>query len=423
MRPHRARFLSLAAAATAAAVLAACSSGSSPSSSTSASPSAAAKAPIVIGASVSLTGDFSADGQAFKRGYELWMTDVNRAGGLLGHQVKLMFLDDKSDPTQGSTNVQQLITSDHVNLVFGPFSSLITGPTASVAARYGFAMIEGAGGAPAVFNTPSNKARHNVFDVSYPIVAQYDPLVTWIKSLPAGQRPTTAAYPIIDNPFTIPPEWRAKRLLEGTGIKSLYAKVIPAEAPDYRPAADQVAAKGAQIVLLGSVDVPTVQAFMKAFQQQHYNPKIFAATAGPDQGAAFLSAVGKTTANGVMTANGWYGGYDNPQSKTMVQEYIAKYGGTASDINSDVAEAYGVGQVAAQAVKATGGTDNAKIISYLHSGVTLSSVQGPVQFNSLGENIKPVVFVFQWQNGKYNQVLPVGAPGSGQIQFPKPNWP
>src|SRR6266571_1761393 len=219
MRLHRARFLSLAAAATAAAMLAACSSGSSPSSGTSASPSAATKAPIVIGASVSLTGDFSADGQAFERGYKLWMTDVNRTGGLLGRQVKLIFLDDKSDPTQGSTNVQQLITSDHVNLVFAPFSSLITGPTASVAARYGYAMIEGAGGAPAVFSTPSNKARHNVFDVSYPIVRQYDPLTNWIKSLPAGQRPTSAAYPIIDNPFTIPPEQRAKRLLEGAGIK------------------------------------------------------------------------------------------------------------------------------------------------------------------------------------------------------------
>jgi len=420
MRPQRARFLSLAAAATAAATLAACSS-SSPSP--SASPSAAAKAPIVIGASVSLTGDFSADGQAFQRGYELWAHDVNAAGGLLGRQVKLIFKDDKSDPTQGSTNVQQLITSDHVNLVFGPFSSLITGPTASVAARYGFAMIEGAGGAPAVFDTPSNKAKHNVFDVSYPIVAQYDPLVNWIKSLPAGQRPTSAAYPIIDNPFTIPPEQRAQRTLQGAGIKTLYSKVIPAEAPDYRPAADQVAASGAQIVLLGSVDVPTVAAFMKAFQQQHYNPKILAATAGPDQGGAFLSAVGKANATGIMTANGWYGGYDNAQSRVMVAEYIAKYGGTASDINSDVAEAYSVGQVAAQAVRATGGTDNAKIISYLHSGVTLTSVQGPVQFNALGENLKPVVFVFQWQNGKYNQVLPVGAPGSGHIQFPKPNWP
>ena len=417
MRPHRTRFLSIAAVTAAAAILAACSSGGS-SSTTSASSSK----PIVIGASVSLTGDFSADGQAFQRGYKLWASDVNKAGGLMGRKVKLIFLDDKSDPTQGSTNVQQLISSDHVNLLFGPFSSLITGPTASVAARYGYAMIEGAGGAPAVFNTPSNKARHNVFDVSYPIVDQYDPLTNWIKSLPAGQRPKTAAYPIVDNPFTIPPEQRAQRQLESVGVKTVYSKVLPAELPNANAVADQVAATGADAVLIGAVDVPTVAAFMKAFRQQHYNPKILAATAGPDQGAAFLKAVGKANATGVMTANGWYGGYDNPQSKQMVQEYIAKYGGSPSDINSDVAEAYGVGQVAAQAVRATRGTDQAKIISYLHSGVTLNSVQGPVQFNSLGMNMKPVVFVFQWQNGNYAQVLPVGAPGSGQILFPKPAW-
>lgn len=420
MRPFRTRFLTLGAAAVISAALAAgCSSGTSSSSGSGTS----TKAPLVIGASLSLTGDFSADGQAFERGYKLWQTDINRKGGLLGRQVKMIFVDDKSDPTQGSTNVQQLITTNHVALVFGPFSSLITGPTASVAARYGFAMIEGAGGAPAVFDTPSNKARHNVFDVSYPIVAQYDPLLTWIKSMPPAQRPTTAAYPIIDNPFTIPPEQLAQHTLQGLGIKTVYSKIIPAEAPDYRSSADQVAASGAQIVLLGSVDVPTVQAFMQAFQQQHFNPKIMAATAGPDQGAAFLSAVGKANANGIMTANGWYGGYQNAQSKAMVREYIAKYGGTPSEINSDVAEAYSVGQVAAQAVRATGGTDNAKIIRYLHSGVTLTSVQGPVQFNSLGENTKPVVFVFQWQNGNYAQVLPTGAPGSGQIKFPKPAWP
>jgi branched-chain amino acid transport system substrate-binding protein len=409
----------LIAAATAAGItlLAACSSGSSSGNSGSGS-----KNPILIGVSLSLTGDFSADGQAFQRGYNLWASDVNKAGGLLGRQVKFEFLDDKSDPTQGSTNVQQLISSDHVDMLFGPFSSLITGPTASVAARYGFAMIEGAGGAPAVFSTPSNKARHNVFDVSYPIVDQYDPLTTWIKSLPAGQRPKTAAYPIVNNPFTIPPEQRAQKQLEAIGVKTVYSKVLPEELPNAKSVADQVAASGAQAVLLGSVDVPTVAAFMKAFQQQQYNPKLMAATAGPDQGAAFLSAVGKANATGIMTANGWYGGYDNSQSKTMVQEYITKYGGTPSDINSDVAEGYGVGQVAAQAIKATGGTDQAKIIRYLHSGVTLQSVQGPVQFNSLGLNIKPVIFVFQWQDGKYAQVLPVGAPGSGKIMFPKSNW-
>ena len=418
MRATRARFLSVGFTATAlAALLAACSSGGSGGSGNNSS-----KQPILIGASVSLTGDFSADGQAFQRGYNLWAADVNKAGGLLGRKVKMVYLDDKSDPTQGSTNVQQLINSDHVDMLFGPFSSLITGPTATVAARYGFAMIEGAGGAPAVFDTPSNQAKHNVFDVSYPIVAQFDPIVTWIKSLPSSQRPKTAAYPIIDNPFTIPPEQRTQKALQTLGVKTVYSKVLPAELPNAKSVADQVAAAKADAVFLGSVDVPTVAAFMQAFAQQHYNPKIFAATAGPDQGAAFLKAVGTANATGVMTANGWYGGYDNSQSKQMVSEYIAKFGGTPSDINSDVAEGYGVGQVAAQAIKAIGGTNQAKIISYLHSGVTLSSVQGPVQFDSLGMNIKPVLFVFQWQDGKYAQVLPVGAPGSSKILFPKPNW-
>src|SRR5262245_2547122 len=242
MRPNRVRLLPIAAAA--AIVLAACSSGGGGTGGSSASPSSTK--PIVIGASVSLTGDFSADGQAFQRGYNLWASDVNAAGGLLGRKVKLIYLDDKSDPTQGSTNVQQLISTDHVDLLFGPFSSLITAPTSTVAARYGYAMIEGAGGAPAVFNTPSNQAKHNVFDVSYPIVDQYDPLTNWIKSLPAGQRPTTAAYPIVDNPFTIPPEQRAQRQLEGVGVKTVYSKVLPAELPNAKSVADQVAATGAQ---------------------------------------------------------------------------------------------------------------------------------------------------------------------------------
>ena len=73
-----------------------------------------------------------------------------------------------------------------------------------------------------------------------------------------------------------------------------------------------------------------------------------------------------------------------------------------------MAEAYSVGQVMAQAVTATGGTDNTKIIAYLHSGVTLSTVQGRVKFDALGENGAAAAFVFQWQNDNFNQVLPAG---------------
>jgi branched-chain amino acid transport system substrate-binding protein len=414
--------IALSAVALSVGVLAACSSSGSSSSSSSSSPSASASTsanttPISIGASLSLTGDFSADGQNFQKGYQLWAKDVNAAGGIMGRQVKLTILNDASSPNQVVTNYQTLINTDHVDLTFGPFSSLLTGPASAVAARSGYAFIEGAGGAPTVFQTPQNQADHMIFDVSLPVADEIVPFVNYVASLPASQRPKTAAYPMADDPFADPPVQLAQQKLEALGVQTVYSKVFPAEPSSYTPQADTVAGKAPDVVILGSTDVPTVQAFMKAFETNHYTPKWFVAAAGPDQGAAFISAVGASNADGIMVPNGWYPGYNNAQSQKMVSEYVAQYGGSASGVGADVAEAYSVGQVAQQAITAAGGTDNAKIIAYLHSGVTLNSVQGPVKFDSLGENGASAAFMFQWQgNGtKFVQVLPVGSTGTVAI--------
>ncbi|MFI5269910.1 MAG: ABC transporter substrate-binding protein, partial [Chloroflexota bacterium] len=211
MRPHppwlSRNYLALsAAAALSVCLVTACtSSSSSTTGTTKATTSPTSTKPITIGASLSLTGDFSADGQAFERGYQLWASDVNSSGGLLGRQVKLTILNDNSSPTQVQTNYQTLFASDKVDLAFGPFSSLLTTPSASVAARYGYALVEGAGGAPTVFASPANQTAHNVFDVSLPIEDELIPFVNWVASLPPGQRPKTAAYPMADDPFADPP--------------------------------------------------------------------------------------------------------------------------------------------------------------------------------------------------------------------------
>ena len=425
MRPSHPRFSGNVFAITAVTVLglsalAACTS-SSTSGGTPVSTSQPT-GPITIGASLSLSGDFSADGEAFKRGYELWAKDVNAHGGILGRQVKLTILNDGSQPNQVVTNYQTLFGADHVQLAFGPFSSLLTSPASSVAARFGMALVEGAGGAPSVFDTPSNQADHNVFGVSLPIADEMLPFVNWIASLPPTERPKTAAYPMAQDPFADPPVQLVQTELQKLGIQTVYTNTFPEEVAAYKAPADQVAASRAQLVVLGSTDVPTVGAFMHAFEQQHYTPRMFIAAAGPDQGDAFTSAVGTGNANGMMVPNGWYPGYANPTSRQMVQEYVAQFGGTASGVNADVAEAYSVGQVVAQAVKATGGTSNAKIISYLHSGVELTSVQGPVKFDALGENGAAAAFVFQWQKGNYRQVLPSKTTGSVSITATKPPW-
>jgi branched-chain amino acid transport system substrate-binding protein len=336
---------------------------------------------------------------------------------LLGCPVKLDIVSDASNPAQVSTNYQKLISSDHADLVFGPFSTLLTVPSSKVANRFGYAMIEGAGGAPAVFAN----GLHNVFDVSLVIKNQLVTAAKWLASLPKAQRPTTAAYPTSNDPFTEPQLPVARKILEKAGIKTVYTKVFPAEVTDFTPIATAVAAAKAQAVLLGSVDVPTVSAFIHAFAQQHYNPKVFIATAGPDQGADFTKAVGKN-AEGVMVPNGWYPGEANPLSKAMVKAYLNKYGGKASDINADVAEGYSVGEVAQQAVTALKSLDNKKLITYLHSGKTFSSVQGPVKFDSLGENTAAKAFTFQWQHGNFVQVLPKADKNSTKAEYPKVPW-
>jgi len=404
-----------AVAASAAMALASCSS-----SSTTTNNSSGNKSPIIIGTSLSQTGDFSVDGQAFERGYNLWVQNINKKGGLLGHKVTLKVLNDNSDPATAATNYNQLINTDHAAFVFGPFSTLLTASAAPVAARAHYAFIEGAGGGPLVFSLKLP----NLFAVSPVVADQLIPFAEWVAALPSSERPKTAAYPMVDDPFAVPMVQNAQKILQNAGIKTVYSKVFPAENPAYKAGADQMAALKPDMVLIGSPDVPGVQAIFKSLQQQHFTPKILAASAGPDQGAAFLSAIGgSNNATGTMVPNGWYPGMPNALSQQFVKDYNAKYGGTPADINADAAEAYSVGETLAAAVNATKSLSNPKVISYLHSGVTVQTVQGPAKFNTLGENVVAAHFIFQWQSGgKFVQVLPTSAQGSVAIVNPKPAW-
>src|SRR5258705_234222 len=72
---------------------------------------------------------------------------------------------------------------------------------ARVAARYGYAFLEPAGGAQTVFNLHL----HNLFLAqASPVLDLGQSFVDYILSLPASQRPRTAAYSSVDNPFASP---------------------------------------------------------------------------------------------------------------------------------------------------------------------------------------------------------------------------
>ena len=421
MRRPSAKTFRLAATIAASAAVAAC--GLSSANNTNTLLAGPSGQPITVGISEPLSGPaqaqgFEADGQACLKGYKLWASDVNSHGGLLGRPVKLIVMNDEGWISSTKYDYNWLITHDHVDLTLAPFSSLLNAQAAGpVTEHLHYALAAGQAGAPAVYALHD----HYMFSTNVPVAIQMVPFAKWVTSLPPSERPTTAAYPIVNNPFSFPPVKATQATFQKAGIKTVYRPLVTKLGIGYndtspsalRGDALKVIASGAQVVVLGSVDVPTVAAFMNEFAAKNFHPKIFIAAAGPDQGQQFLNAVGTNNAIGAMVPNGWYSGYPNALSHIMVQDYIAKYGGTGSGINADVAESYSAGEVLEAAVKATGGTVQPTLATWLHSH-TIQTVIGPVAFSSDGANTqtKTSATIFQWQSGaggtgaRFVQVLP-----------------
>jgi branched-chain amino acid transport system substrate-binding protein len=414
-RKYRLGLRASAGAAVALMAVAACGSSSSPGAASSSGSSTANKTPITVGVSVSLSGDFSGDGLATKQGYETWAAFTNAHGGILGRPVKLDILSDGSSPTQVVTNYQKLITLNKVNFVMGPYSTLLTKPASVIASRYGYVMLEGIGGGPSVFAA----GLKNVFDVS--ASAKYQ-MITFAKWLVSTQKPQPIAYATMNDPFLQPMTDGAMSYLSEHGFKVAISKVYPAETTDYTPIASAIAATKAKIVILGTMP-PDGYSFIQDFIQEKYNPQMLLEGSGPDQGTAFVKAVGAKNTEGLMVPNTWFPGSSGFQNAAMVALYLKMFHGTAASISADVAEAFSAGQVLTAAVDHLGSLSNSKLEAYLHSGVTFQSAQGPVKFASDGENIGATPYVFQWQKGQLVSVLPLGLPEvKDKIEVNRPNW-
>ncbi len=371
--------------------------------------------PIRIGISLSASGDFSDPGKAAKRGYLLWQSVVNAHGGLLGRQVQLKIVDDASSPNQVVTNYQNLINRDHVDLVFGPFSTLLTAPAARIANRYGYAFVEPSGGGPAVFQ---EKLPNVFFAQPAPIVKCGDPFVKFLLSLPKPQRPKTAAYPSLDDPFSSPIADQMRAQFQGAGIKTVFKTIYPPETTDLTPIVEKVASKHPDMVVAGTQS-DDAYAQVKAMVQLKFSPKFLFLSNGASSPAEFPDKVGKKNTAGIFSCGDWFPNSNAPGNKQFIAAYLKKYGGTAFGIDSGSAEAYAVGQIIEAVVRKTHSIDNKTIIKTLHSGVW-PTVEGNLSWDKYGSP-KGSDLLVEWIGGKLVPVYPPSVALHKPV-VPKPNW-
>jgi branched-chain amino acid transport system substrate-binding protein len=371
--------------------------------------------PIKIGISLSLTGDFSDPGKSVQRGYQLWASYVNAHGGILGRQVKLEIVNDASDPNQAVSNYQKLITGDHVDLVFGPFSSLLTGPAAVVANRYHYAFLEPAGGGPKVFALHL----HNLFFVQpAPVVRCGDSFVAYLRSLPASKRPKTASYESLDDPFSSPIADAMQHQLSAMGVKTLYKTIYAAETSDMTPVIAKAIA-GKPDLMVGGTQSEDAYAQVKALVQAGYNPKFLFFANGANSPTEFPSKVGRQNVNGIFSCSDWTPIAKSSGNSVFVQQYVKRYGGSKWDIDNNSSEAWAVGQLLQIVAKKIGSIDNQKIIDALHSG-TWKTIEGNLTWDQYGSPNGQDLLV-EWVHGKLLPVYPAKVAVAKPFS-PKPAW-
>ena len=365
---------------------------------------------IVIGTSLPLTGEFSQPGQAAEQGYQIWVDSINENGGLLDRDVELVVKDDASNQNTVVADYNALIGQDKVDLLLGTFSSLLNLPASAVAEKNQMVYIEPAGGSPEIF---SRGFKYLFFAQQATADRQGLVFADWVANLPEGERPKTAAYPTLDDPFAAPVVEGAREALEAAGVETVYEETYAIDTKNFDTIVSAMKNADPDLVFHGAQfedGVGMTRAMLKA----GLKPDMFFQTNAPSFGDQFLEGVGAENTEGVFYAVSHHPDADTPGNAEFVEAYEAEYGGLPPE---DAADAYAAGQVLEAAVEAVGSIeDQEEIANWLREN-EVETILGPLSWDETGAPTGEFL-IGQWQGGEAQIVLPEEA-STAEIT---PNW-
>ena len=374
-KPGRSRlWVAVVLAAVTALVVAACGDDSDSGDSGDSSE------PITVGVSLPLTGEFSQPGKAAQQGYEIWEQTVNNEGGMLDRDVELVVKDDASDQNTVVTDYNALIQKDQVDLLLGTFSSLLNLPASAAAERNRMLYIEPAGGAPEIFERDFQYGPF--FTQQATADKQGDLFVEYVLGLPENERPQTAAYPVLDDPFALPVIEAMKEKLEAGGVETVYEETYPASTSNFDSIANAVKAADPDLVANGAQFDDGI-GFSRSLTKVGFDPEIFFQTNAPSFGSQYSDGVGEENANGVFFAISHTPDASTPGNEEFVQAFEEKFGDPPAE---DAADAYASGQVLQATVEGVGSIDDQLALADWLRENTVETILGDTRVGGHGRS-------------------------------------
>ncbi len=364
---------------------------------------------VTIGVLSPLSGGAAGTGQAQKAGFELALSEINAAGGVLGQPLKIIIEDTKADPATGVAAFEKLMTEDNVEFIAGGYSSGVTlalvesfktfqpivswiGGAVSGVGIDGFDGIEELLGAEPWF-----------FHVHPWDYQNTEASTAFMASTGAN----TVALLHEDSAFGGPGAAAAGKLLTDAGMDVVlveaFKSTLTGGTGDFRAIIAKAAATKADALFWIGYDSDVVP-LISQIREMKFNPQ-FIFGAPPGWPSEFDTAPEAQCVTGLI---GYLPNLPNPEAKTFLDSYVAMHG-KAPD-NYMAALAYAQLWSYADSINAAGTTDQAAVIEAMQTG-TFPSPMGEWSFKpsviGLHQGFGSEMWnVFQFQQGVRELVWP-----------------
>jgi len=367
-----------------------------------ASSAAAQEKPVIVGGTLGLTGIFSEASADYKAVYDLWLSQVNKKGGLLGRPVAMTIYNDESSPTVAQTLYNRLLDQDKVDLVLAPFSTLVGGAIVPLVRSHNKLLFNG--GFPAI-NVFKNSKGWMIGSYTYQEPDYTRGLFDLVKSLPANERPKRLAIVTAQNPFPlvirdgVAGQGGTLNHAKEAGIPVVLNEQYPPNTTDFTGLVQKAKSANADMLLVLGLPNDTLQ-IARTVHQLGFKPAIFCTCAAQVTTLASWDKLGSAAEGAFGSISAW-----PTQDNNGLAELTALFKGRGQNAPTTFAIAsYVILQVLEQAVQGANTLDQDKLREYILKS-EFNTAAGTFRYQEDGTPVFSQI-VLQFLKGKNEIVWP-----------------
>jgi branched-chain amino acid transport system substrate-binding protein len=365
---------------------------------------AGAAEPITIGFGMALTGGIAANGRAALIAMKLWEEDINKAGGLLGRPVKLVYYDDQSTPSGIPALYTKLLDVDKVDLVVSGYGTNMTVPAMPIVMGH-------------------NRLFMTLFALGINADFKYPRFFGMIPAGPSSdaKRAFSRGFFDVAKGMKPPPKTLAivgadaeasRNAIEGAmqnakdvGLEVIYNRSYPPTTNDFSPIVRAIGATHADVVYVASYPADSV-GMVNAFHEVGLKARLVGGSMVGLQTTSIKTQVGPKL-NGLVNYNFWVPtpATLNPEIAAFLERYQAQAVKEGVDLLGYYLPpfAYAEMQVLGDAVKGAGTLDDDKLTAYLHAH-SFHTILGDISFGADGDWTESRIIFEQFHDVKSNDV-------------------